>query len=73
MGKESHARHDIRREIKKVEAEGAHDIVEEVRKGGGAEPIGEVIDKQGIPIGAGLGESSRDDACGRVPRRLPPP
>ena len=51
---------------------GVHDVVQEVGERG-AEPAGEVINKKGIPIGAGLGESSRDDACGRVPRRLPPP
>ena len=72
VGKESHARHGIRREIQKMEAVGVHDVVEEIRERG-AEPAREEIDEEGVPIWAGLGEIGGDDARGRVPRRLPPP
>ena len=57
VGKESHARHDIRRKIQKMEAVGVHDIVEEVRERG-AEPAREEIDEKGVPIWAGLVKSA---------------
>ena len=39
----------------------------------GAEPAGEIVDEERVPIWTGLGEGGRDDACGRVPQHLPPP
>ena len=72
MGKEGHAHHDIWSEIQEAEAIGVHDVLEEIREGG-IEPAREIVDEEGIPIWAGLGEIGGDDARGRVPRRLPPP
>ena len=53
VGKEGHARHGIRREIKKVEAVGVHEIIEKIGERG-AEPAGEVVNEERIPIQAGL-------------------
>ena len=72
MGEKSHACHGIWSEIQKVEAIGVHDVIEEIRERG-AEPAGEVINEEGVPIRAGLGETGGDDARGRVPLRLAPP
>ena len=72
MGKEGHAHHDIWREVQKMEVVGVHNIIEEIRERE-TEPAREVVDEEGVPIWAGLGEIGRDDARGRVPRRLPPP
>ena len=49
MGKEGHARHGVRRKVEEMEAVGVHDVVEEIRERG-AEPAGEVIDEEGVPI-----------------------
>ena len=68
--KKSHARHGIWSKIEKVEAVGVHDVIEEIGERG-AEPAGKVINKEGVLIRAGLGETGGDDARGRMPRRLP--
>ena len=72
VGEEGHARHSIRRKIQKVEAIGVHDVIEEIREGGGAKAAREVIDEEWIPIWGGLGAIGRDDVRGWMPRRLSP-
>ena len=44
VGKDGHTRHDVRHGIQMMEAEGVHDVDEEIQKWG-AEPSVEVIDE----------------------------
>ena len=57
VGKERHACHGVRCKIQKTEAEGAHDIVEEIRERG-AEPARKVIDEEGYRFGPALAKSA---------------
>ena len=63
VSKDRHASYGIWHEIKEMEAKGEHDVVKEIRERG-AEPARKVIDKEGVPIGASLGEIGRDDVRG---------
>ena len=72
VGKESHAHHGIRHEIKKMETVGVHDIIEKIGERG-AEPAGEVVNEERILIRAGLSKIGRDDVRGQMPCRLCPP
>ena len=63
-----HARHDIWGKIQKAEAEGIHDILEEIRERG-TEPAREIVDEERVPIWGGP-DTGRDNACGWMPHRF---
>ena len=66
-----HARHRIRSKIQEAEAKGMHDVAEEIGEAR-TEPVGKIIDKEGVPIWGSLDAVSRDDTRGWIPRILPP-